>query len=204
MIYPPFEWKQLRPQPVIGVDEVGRGCLAGPVYAAACILKSEAHLNQLTDSKLISETRREILAPLILRDHRASIASASVAEIDELNILWAALLAMKRAVEVLATEEGLVEATVLVDGNFKIPDLSPRFKQIPVVKGDLRASPISAASIVAKVARDQRMKELGKEVPGYGFEKHKGYPSPFHKKAIADRGPTQWHRRSFAGVKEYI
>lgn len=204
MQYPPFDWKSLRPQPVIGVDEVGRGCLAGPVYAAACILQSDLHVESLTDSKLISETRREKLSPLILSSHSVSIASATVEEIDELNILWAAMLAMQRAVLELTQKLNLKQATILVDGNTKIPDLPPALKQITLIKGDLRASPISAASIVAKVARDQRMKELGREFPGYGFEKHKGYASAVHRAAIAEKGPTLWHRRSFSGVKEYL
>jgi ribonuclease HII len=204
MQYPPFDWKTLRPQPVIGVDEVGRGCLAGPVYAAACVLQSDLHVEHLTDSKLISESRREKLSPLIQSAHSVCIASATVEEIDELNILWAAMLAMQRAVLDLTQSLSLKEAVILVDGNTRIPDLPERFQQITLVKGDLRASPISAASIVAKVARDQRMKELGREFPAYGFEKHKGYASAIHRKAIAEKGPTIWHRRSFSGVKEYL
>jgi len=157
----------------------------------------------LTDSKLLSEKRREELSPMIQSEHWVSVASATVEEIDELNILQASLLAMKRAVHDLEAKMGQTVAHVLVDGNFRIPDLGR--KQTPIIKGDLRCAPISAASIVAKVARDRLMKEMGLQYPGYGFEKHKGYASPIHRKAIAEIGPVlSIHRRSFGGVKEYL
>jgi ribonuclease HII len=203
MLLPPFEWKTLRPQPVIGVDEVGRGCLAGPVYAGACILLSDAHISSLTDSKLISENRRYEIAALIEQHHAVSTDCASLEEIDELNILQASLLAMRRAVLKLQKKIGFQSAHILVDGKFKIPDL-PGFVQTPLIKGDLRAAPISAAAIVAKVTRDRLMVELGKELPQYGFEKHKGYASATHRAAIQKWGPTSHHRKSFAGVKEYL
>ncbi len=202
-----INWKAYGPFPVFGVDEVGRGCLAGPVYAAAAFLKSDQHIELLTDSKLISEKRRELIAPLVHADHEVCIASASVEEIDELNILQASLLAMQRAVVGLAQRLGFEEGHVLVDGNQRIPGLSrhlPRFLQTPIIKGDLRAAPISAASIVAKVARDHLMAELGKEFAGYGFEKHKGYGSAAHRDAIKILGPTAHHRQSFSGVKEHL
>lgn len=197
-----IDWRTFEPGPVIGVDEVGRGCLAGPVYAAAVCLKSDEHVEGLTDSKLISESRREKLSPLIKTAHWVSIASASVEEIDELNILQASLLAMKRAVEELEQQMGQRAGHIVVDGNFRIPDL-PR-KQTPLVKGDLRCAPISAASIVAKVARDHLMKEFGEIYPGYALEAHKGYASPTHRQAIQSLGPTPIHRKSFSGVKEYL
>ncbi len=197
-----IDWKQFQPGPVVGVDEVGRGCLAGPVYAAAVCLKSDQHIEHLTDSKLISEKRREVLAPQIEEAHWFGVGVATVEEIDELNILQASLLAMKRAIDEIEKKMGQRVGHVLVDGNKKIPDLDR--KQTTIIKGDLRCAPISAASIVAKVARDQLMKELGLQHPGYGFEGHKGYASELHRKAIAEKGPLYFHRKSFAGVKEYI
>ena len=189
------DWRRFQPFPVVGVDEVGRGCLAGPVYAAAVCLKSDELSELFTDSKLISEKRREDLAPKILELHWASIASASVEEIDELNILQASLLAMKRAVEGLEKKMGQAAGHILVDGNKKIPNLQRL--QTTLIKGDLRCSPISAASIVAKVSRDQLMREFGVLYPGYGFEKHKGYASLVHRAAIISKGPLAVHRKSF-------
>ncbi len=196
---PKVEWRDFSPTPVIGVDEVGRGCLAGPVYAAAVIFESEDLQDLVTDSKLLSEERREELALLIKEKHKVGIGSASVEEIDELNILQASLLAMKRAIEALGVKSG----HVLVDGNQKIPNLAG-FQQTTVIKGDWRVAPISAASIVAKVTRDNLMKELGVKFPVYGFEGHKGYSTPVHKKSIVEHGPCDHHRKSFAGVKEYV
>lgn len=202
LILEPVDWAAFGPGLIVGVDEVGRGCLAGPVYAAAVVLKSNELCEHLTDSKLLSEKRREELAPQIEQAHWASVAFATVEEIDELNILQASLLAMKRAVEDLEKKMGQTVSHVLVDGNMRIPHLSR--KQTPIIKGDLRCAPISAASIVAKVARDLLMKEMGSKFPDYGFEKHKGYASPIHRKAIAEIGPILTiHRRSFGGVKEY-
>ncbi len=197
--FPKIDWTEFSPTPVIGVDEVGRGCLAGPVYAAAVIFRSEALHDLVTDSKLLSEKRRDELAELILKEHQVGIGSATVEEIDEINILNAALLAMKRAVEQLGVSSG----HVLVDGNKKIPGLKG-FEQTTVVKGDLRVAPISAASIVAKVTRDRLMKDLGVQYPHYGFEVHKGYSTPIHKQSIATHGPCLVHRKSFAGVKEFV
>lgn len=195
-----IDWKDFSPGPVIGVDEVGRGCLAGPVYAAAVIFKSDSLSDLVTDSKLLSEKRREELIEQITQEHLVGIGSASVEEIDELNILNAALLAMKRAVENLGVNSG----HVLVDGNKKIPGLASGFLQTTVVKGDLRVAPISAASIVAKVTRDRLMKELGAQYPVYGFEVHKGYSTATHMQSILTNGPCVVHRRTFSGVKEYL
>ncbi|MCM2282036.1 MAG: ribonuclease HII, partial [Bdellovibrionaceae bacterium] len=197
--FPPFDWQVLEPAPIIGVDEVGRGCLAGSVYAAAVILNSDFSLEGVTDSKLLSETRRELLAPEIERQSRACIGIATVEEIAEINILQATFLAMRRAIEGLRVNSG----HILVDGNQMIPKLPNVFRQTTLVKGDLRASPIAAASIVAKVARDRYMAELADRYPGYGFEKHKGYASPEHKSAIQRLGPCIEHRRTVAGVREY-
>ena len=190
--------------PVIGVDEVGRGCLAGPVFASAVILRSEALNHVLTDSKLLTPKKREELKTLILSNHHAALGSSSVEEIDELNILQASLLAMKRAVLDLTQRLQIKEAIVLVDGPYKIPDLDKCFQQTPMIKGDLNSPPISAASIVAKVTRDQLMSDLDTEYPGYGFSKHKGYLTKLHKDAIQRQGPCSIHRKSFAGVKEYF
>lgn len=201
LILPVINWKSFA-GPVIGVDEVGRGCLAGPVYAAAALLTSDELVDKLTDSKLLSETVRENLAPQIELQHRVCVGFASVEEIDQINILQASLLAMKRAVLGLEKLIGKQAGTVLIDGNFKIPDFGRLQKTI--VKGDLRCAPISAASIVAKVSRDRLMKDFGVQYPGYGFEKHKGYASPIHRQAIREKGPTAIHRKTFGGVKEYL
>lgn len=194
----PFPWRALEPAPVVGVDEVGRGCLAGPVYAAAVVLPERFSLPGLTDSKKLSESRREMLSALIHEQAHVSLGFASVEEIDRINILQASLLAMARAVSGL----GLAKCHVLIDGNQKIPHW--KGPQTTLVKGDLRAEPVAAASIVAKVFRDQLMAQLAKEHPGYGLEDHKGYPTPIHKEAIARLGPRPVHRRSFAGVREHL
>lgn len=197
-IYDPFPWRDVDPQPVIGVDEVGRGCLAGPVYAAAVIIPDGFDTSGLTDSKKISEKKREELSVRIHEGCHVGLGFATVEEIDEINILWASLLAMKRAVDQLKQEN----AHVIVDGNKKIPKLE--LPQTTLVKGDFRAEPVAAASIVAKVFRDNLMKEFGAKYPGYGLEDHKGYATPIHKKAIAELGPLKIHRASFAGVKEHL
>ncbi len=194
-----FDWRVLKPSPIIGVDEAGRGCLAGPVFAGAVIVQSEIGITEFTDSKLLSESRREELFEIILEHHHVGIGSASVEEIEKLNILNAALLAMKRAVENLKMNNG----HVIVDGIFKIKDLK-NFEQTTLIKGDLRATPVAAASIVAKVSRDRLMKKMGQELPVYGFEKHKGYSTEAHMQAIEKHGPCLHHRRTFAGVKEFI
>ena len=194
-----FEWESLLPNPIIGVDEVGRGCLAGPVFAAAVILPEDFKVKGVTDSKLLSEERREVLSEQILAVAQVGIGFASVGEIDRLNILQASFLAMRRAIENLGVGIG----HVLVDGNQRIPQLDPGFLQTTIVKGDLRAKPIGAASIVAKVARDTMMKKLGEKYPVYSFEKHKGYASPVHLEAIQKFGPCVHHRSTFAGVREH-
>jgi ribonuclease HII len=196
--FDPFVWRDLAPQPVIGVDEVGRGCLAGPVYAAAVVIPDGAQIDGLTDSKKLSEKRREQLSKVIHQECQVSLGFASVEEIDRINILWASLLAMKRAVDGLSLKTG----HVIVDGNRAIPKVE--LPQTTVIKGDLRAEPIAAASIVAKVFRDQLMKDLAKKYPGYGLEGHKGYATTDHKEAIKKLGPQSFHRKSFAGVREFV
>ncbi|MBC7370116.1 MAG: ribonuclease HII [Bdellovibrionaceae bacterium] len=200
----PISWRKfLSADPnhqVVGVDEVGRGCLAGPVYAAAVSFKSGKFTNLVTDSKLLSAERREELAAGILLHHQVGIGFATVEEIDEINILQASLLAMRRAVEKLE----IVCGHILIDGNMKIPNMPSQYEQTTVVKGDLRVALISAASIVAKVTRDQLMKDMATQYPHYGFDSHKGYSTAVHKKSISVHGPCIHHRRTFAGVKEYL
>lgn len=201
MTIEPYKWLEIHPgETVIGVDEVGRGCLAGPVYAAASIIDTTKDYKHFTDSKALTEARREILAEEIKTNHRYGIGFASVEEISEINILQASFLAMKRAI----LELGVRSGTVLVDGKQRIPGLSDKFKQIPLVKGDFRAEPIGAASIVAKVTRDNLIKELGVKYPNYEFAKHKGYATKIHKAAISKYGPCPIHRPTFAGVKEFL
>ena len=187
------------PTPLIGVDEVGRGCLAGPVTAAAVIFRSEKDVHLYKDSKKLSEAQRDELSESIHAHHIVSIGWASVEEIDELNILQATFLAMHRAIEDLETKTG----TILIDGRDKIPNLVG-FSQKAIIKGDQKVSVISAASIAAKVARDKFMKKIAAEFTQYGFEKHKGYGTEYHRKQIQAFGPTEWHRQSFGGVKEYV
>jgi ribonuclease HII len=181
------------------VDEVGRGCLAGPVYAAAVLLDINSVPRGLTDSKLLSAARREILSVRIFEQARVGLGLATVQEIEELNIHYASLLAMERAVRALALS---APGLLLVDGKFCVKDLV-EWEQVCLVQGELRAAPIAAASIVAKVARDRRMMELAREFPNYGFEIHKGYATPAHRAAIAKHGVTEIHRRTFGGVAEF-
>jgi ribonuclease HII len=175
-----------------GVDEVGRGCLAGPVYAAAVILPECHGIAGLRDSKQLSAQRREVLAQQIRRTALAcSVGIASVEEIDRLNILRASLLAMTRAVQALAPRPALC----LVDGNQAPPlDLPVQ----TVVGGDASVECIMAASIVAKVARDGELQRLDALFPRYGFALHKGYGTPGHLQALRSFGPCELHRMSFA------
>jgi ribonuclease HII len=181
-----------------GVDEVGRGPLAGDVVAAAVILDPERPIQGLRDSKKLSETRREQLAIEIREKALAwSISRASVAEIDELNILQASLLAMHRAVTGLDPQPDYV----LVDGN-RLPRW--QYASEPVIKGDDRVPAIAAASILAKVQRDGELKTLEEQYPGYGFASHKGYPTAAHLRALRELGVTPVHRRSFGPVKKLL
>ena len=181
-----------------GVDEVGRGPLAGDVVAAAVILDPRHPIEGLRDSKKLSEPRRVELAQKIREQALAwAIARASVAEIDELNILQASLLAMHRAVSALELQPGYV----LVDGN-RLPRW--HYASEPVVKGDDRVPAIAAASILAKVQRDSELIALDRQYPGYGFAAHKGYPTAAHLQALQSLGVTPQHRRSFAPVKKLL
>lgn len=181
-----------------GVDEAGRGPLAGAVFAAAVILDPARPVAGLADSKLLAAPRREALASLIRRDARAwAVACASVAEIDEMNILRASLAAMARAVEALGVDPG----EVVVDGLHVPPT---RWPCRAVVKADRLVPAVSAASILAKTARDREMAELESRFPGYGFARHKGYPTPEHLAALRALGPCAIHRMSFAPVREAV
>ncbi len=190
-----MDWTTFLPVPVIGVDEVGRGCLAGPVVAAAVIL-NRAKRGVYFDSKVLSAHRRENLCIKIETEHRWATGFATVAEVNRLNIFHASLLAMRRAVQGLAVEAG----HILVDGKFRIPRL-PRYSQTAFVEGDSRVEVISAASIVAKVTRDRFMAKLAERFPEYGFEIHKGYGTLHHRDMLAAVGPCAHHRR-FNGVFE--
>ena len=183
---------------VAGVDEVGRGPLAGPVVAAAVILDPERPIAGLADSKILTEARREVLAELIQEYALSwSLGRAEVEEIDQLNILQASLLAMRRAVESLTP----MAEHALVDGN-RCPQLSCSAESI--VGGDKTVPQISAASIIAKVARDHEMVRLDHQFPGYGFARHKGYPTKIHLAALKKMGVTEIHRRTFRPVRSVL
>ena len=176
---------------ICGVDEAGRGPLAGPVCAAAVILPPDVELPGLNDSKKLSEKKRELLFPLIQEQAVAwSVAFASVEEIEELNILRATFLAMNRAIAGLNVKPDLA----LIDGNQNREIAMP---SRTVIHGDARCACIAAASILAKVSRDRLMKELAVRYPQYGFEKHKGYGTKAHYAALREYGPCPIHRRSF-------
>lgn len=166
------------------------------MVAAAVILRSELDLDLLTDSKLVSESRREIIYEKIMSLHSVGVGFATAAEIDAINILQASFLAMRRALEALGERCG----HIVVDGHMKISSCEG-YKQTPLIKGDLRCKPVSAASIVAKVTRDRFMRRLAKEFPDYGFEVHKGYGTAFHREMLEEKGPCREHRRSFRGVE---
>ena len=185
-------------QYIAGVDEVGRGPLAGPVVTAAVILDPNRPILGLADSKKITEKRREILAAIIKQHALAwAIGRAEPEEIDQLNILQATLLAMKRAVEGL----GIEPSHALVDGN-QAPKLMCQVTTI--IKGDQTEPAIAAASIIAKVSRDKEMILMEVSFPGYGFAKHKGYPTKMHQDALMKLGVSKIHRRSFKPVQLVI
>ena len=183
---------------IAGVDEVGRGPLAGPVTAAAVILNPEDIPAGLNDSKKLSAKKREAVEQMIFDKAEVAIAHATVEEIDELNILRASHLAMERAVAMLDPAPDYL----LIDGN-----LIPKGLVLPseaVIKGDGKSVSISAASIVAKLCRDRLMVDLAQQYPGYGWEKNAGYPSKQHREALQDLGVTQHHRRSFKPVHKML
>ena len=183
---------------ICGVDEAGRGPIAGPVYAAAVILDPQQPIAGLKDSKLLAPRRRETLAITIRREARAwAVASATVAEIDQLNILQATLLAMRRAVERLE----VVPDEAWIDGD-RCPRLACAARAF--IGGDRSVPQISAASILAKTARDAEMLRLHGEYPNYGLDRHKGYPTPEHLALLERHGACAIHRRSFAPVRRLL
>jgi len=183
---------------ICGVDEAGRGPLAGPVYAAAVVLDPARPIEGLRDSKLLTASQREKYTELIRRNSRAfAIAHATVEEIDRLNILQATLLAMRRAVEGL----GMLPDEAWIDGN-RCPGLACRERAI--VHGDRLHAVISAASILAKTARDAEMRLMHERYPQYCFDRHKGYPTSEHLALLERYGPSEIHRRSFAPVRRIL
>ena len=186
-------------QLICGVDEAGRGALAGSVYAAAVILDVNNPIEGLMDSKKLSEKKRDFLSAEIKAKALAwGIASCTCQEIDEINILQASLLAMKRAIDAMQAQFNITPDLVQVDGN-KCPRISLPCEAI--VKGDSKVQAISAASILAKVARDAELYELDKIYPQYGFAKHKGYPTAVHLLALQAHGICPQHRLSYTPVK---
>ena len=181
---------------IAGVDEVGRGSLVGPVFAAAVILDKSINIELLKDSKILTKSKREILSKYIKKNSVWSIGKASVKEIEKLNILQASLLAMKRAIKKLKKKPMLV----LIDGN-KIPSLE-NYNLKYVVKGDQKIPSISAASIIAKVTRDKMIANLGKKFKGYYFDKNSGYGTKQHLEAIKDLGITSEHRKTFSPISK--
>ncbi len=181
---------------IAGVDEAGRGPLAGPVVSGAVILPQGLSLDGIDDSKKLSERKRSLLFPQIKENAIAvGVGISSHTEIDQINILQASLLSMKRAVENLEQQPDFL----LIDGKFTI---DTAIDQAAIIKGDSKSISIAAASIIAKVTRDAIMKQLHEQYPVYGFDRHKGYPTKAHKQAILEHGPCPVHRISFRGVKE--
>ena len=181
---------------IAGVDEVGRGSLIGPVYAAAVILNKSIDKKLLKDSKSIDKNNRELLSNYIKKNSIWAIGKASVKEIDKINILQASLLAMKRAVKKLKKKP----SHILIDGN-KVPDLK-NYKLKAVIKGDQKIPSISAASIIAKVSRDKFITRLAKNNKGYGWDQNFGYGTKQHLEGILEHGISQWHRKSYGRCKE--
>ncbi len=181
---------------IAGVDEVGRGSLIGPVYAAAVILKKSINKRLLKDSKSLSKSKREILSKYIKKNSVWSIGKASIKEIDRINILNASLLAMKRAIKKLKKKPTLV----YIDGN-KLPEIK-NYNLKPIIKGDQKIPSISAASIIAKVTRDKMITNLGKKFKGYYWDQNYGYGTKRHLKAIKNLGITNQHRKTFSPISK--
>ena len=183
---------------IAGVDEVGRGSLIGPVYAAAVILKKKINKKELKDSKKLNKAKREILSKYIKKNSTWAIGSASIKEIEKINILNASLLAMKRAIKKLKKKPTLV----LIDGN-KIPEIK-NYKIKSIIKGDQKISEISAASIIAKVSRDNLITNLSKKFKKYGWAKNAGYGTKDHIDAIKKYGITKLHRKTFKPIHNIL
>ena len=195
MARPTFKLEQGHPDPIAGVDEAGCAPLAGPVVAAAVILDRDRFPRGIDDSKNLPADKREAIYARLTKVAAWGVGIASVEEIDRINIYWARMLAMERAVNALGVEP----AMVLVDGN-----ACPRWQRpsVAIVHGDAKCRSIAAASIVAKVTRDRIMVDYAREHPGYGWETNKGYGTPEHYRALRALGPTPLHRRSFAPVRQ--
>ena len=181
-----------------GVDEVGRGSLIGPVYAAAIILNKSINIRLIKDSKSLTKDKREALDKYIRKNSIWAIGQASTKEIEKINILHASLLAMKRAILKLKTKPSLV----LIDGN-KLPDLK-NYKLKYIIKGDQKIPSISAASIIAKVSRDKFITKLSKEFNNYGWDTNSGYGTKEHLKAIKKFGITKYHRKTFSPISDLL
>ena len=181
-----------------GVDEVGRGSLVGPVYAAAVILNKSINKNLLKDSKILTKDKREVLEKYIKKNSIWAIGQASTKEIEKINILHASLLAMKRAILKLNKKPSLV----LIDGN-KLPNLK-NYKLQYVIKGDQKIPSISAASIIAKVCRDKFIKKLSKQFNNYGWDTNSGYGTKEHLRAIKKFGITKHHRKTFSPISSFL
>ena len=194
---PCFKLERDHPMPLAGVDEAGCAPLAGPVVAAAVVLDRDKFPRGIDDSKKLDLEAREAIYARLMKQARCGVGLCTVEEIDSLNIYWARMLAMSRAVEAL----GFEPAMVLVDGN-----RCPRWSRpsIAIVAGDAKCRSIAAASIVAKVTRDRMMADYAEAHPGYGWESNRGYPTPDHRRALRELGPTPLHRRSFGLVREVL
>ena len=190
---PSYKFDEAYESPIIGVDEVGRGPLAGPVISAAIILNKEIIPEGINDSKKLSKKKRIIINEQLISHHSYAIGMATVEEIDKINILQASLLSMKRAILRL----NIAPKSILVDGN-KLPDLE--YKMYPIVKGDSKSVSIAAASIIAKVYRDKLMEDLSIQYPGYYWEKNSGYGTKQHLLALNNLGVTPIHRKTFAPI----
>ena len=190
---PSYKFDEAYESPIIGVDEVGRGPLAGPVISAAIILNKEIIPEGINDSKKLSKKKRIIINEQLISHNSYAIGIATVEEIDKINILQASLLSMKRAILGL----NIAPKSILVDGN-KLPDLE--YKMYPIVKGDSKSVSIAAASIIAKVYRDKLMEDLSIQYPGYYWEKNSGYGTKQHLLALNNLGVTPIHRKTFAPI----
>lgn len=190
-------------QLVAGVDEAGRGPLAGPVVAGCVILPRDIEPGPFKDSKVLKPAQRDALyAELAVNGALVGVAVVEAREIERLNILQASLLAMRLAVEDCGVQNnGVIPDFLLVDGNFSVP---MAVEQLPLIKGEARSASIAAASIIAKVTRDRLMAQYHEEFPQYNFIKNQGYPTREHRMAIAQHGPCRLHRKTFKGVSEYL
>lgn len=197
MARPCFKLEKDHPLPLAGVDEAGCAPLAGPVVAAAVVLDRDRFPRGIDDSKKLGLEAREALYAKLMRQAHCAVGIVSVEEIDALNIYWARMLAMARAVDAL----GLDPAFTLVDGN-----RCPRWERPSkaIISGDARCRSIAAASIIAKVTRDRIMADHAMTYPGYGWEQNRGYPTPDHRRALRELGPTPLHRRTFGLVREVL